>query len=144
MLFKTDVTSTGPSTMEAVYEGDITRLLIADASTALRMGLRMIFGLDNTLEVSAEAGSADELEHLAIQSQPHVIVFDADMAGVERAVRFILRGLPTCRLIGLTMQTSSHFHNYVLGMGAVACIEKRASPMELLEAVQAARSSLGR
>jgi DNA-binding NarL/FixJ family response regulator len=141
MLFKPDVTAAGLTGMTTADA--ITRLLIADASSALRLGLRMIFGLDETLTVSAEAATSDELEQMALQTQPHVIVFDADMPGVDRAIRFILRGLPKCQLVGLTMQTSAQFHGYVMEMGAFACIEKRASPMELLEAVQSARNALG-
>jgi two-component system, NarL family, invasion response regulator UvrY len=119
-----------------------TRLLIADSSAALRMGMRMIFGLDEQIDITAEAGSADELERLTLQTHPHIAVFDADMDGVERAVRAVVRGLPECKLVALTMQTSSQFHAYVLSLGATACIEKRASPMELLNAVQDARQSL--
>jgi DNA-binding NarL/FixJ family response regulator len=107
------------------------------------MGMRMIFGLDEQIDITAEAGSADELERLTLETQPHIVVFDADMDGVERAVRAVVRGLPDCKLVALTMQTSSRFHAQVLGLGATACIEKRASPMELLDAVQGARQSLG-
>ncbi len=64
-------------------DGDTTRLLIADASTALRIGLRMIFGLDSSIEISAEAASADELQNQAFETQPHVVVFDADMPGID-------------------------------------------------------------
>jgi DNA-binding NarL/FixJ family response regulator len=144
MLFHTEVTSPYPSTMTAGSDGDTTRLLIADASTALRIGLRMIFGLDSTIEIAAEASSADELQQLAFETQPHVVVFDADMQGIDTAIRFIIRALPKCQLIALTMQTSSQFQSHILGIGATACIEKRASPLELLDAVQSARTALGR
>jgi DNA-binding NarL/FixJ family response regulator len=123
--------------------GETTRLVIEDASAALRMGMRMIFGLDETIEISAETGSAEDLEIQVLQTQPHIIVFDADMPGIERSLRSILHTLPASKLIALTMQTSPQFHAYVIGLGARACIEKRASPMELLEAVQDARAALG-
>jgi DNA-binding NarL/FixJ family response regulator len=141
MFYRTDVTQQLP--IEAGIAGESTRLLIADGSAALRMGLRMIFGLDSTIEITAETGTSEDMELLALQTRPHVIVFDADMPGIERSLSFVLRALPGCRMIAMTMQTSPHFHAYVLALGATACIEKRASPMELLEAVQDARGSLG-
>ena len=141
MFYRTDVTHQAP--IEAGIAGEPTRLMIADGSAALRMGLRMIFGLDPTIEITAETGTSEDMELLALQTQPHVIVFDADMTGIERTMSFIMHSLPNCKLVALTMQTSPHFHTYVLALGAIACIEKRASPMELLEAVQDARSSLG-
>ncbi len=134
-------TSPAPQT-QSDAKGAVTRLLIADSSAALRMGMRMIFGLDEQIYITAEAGSADELERLALETQPQIVVFDADMDGVERAVRAVVRALPGCKPVALTMQTSSHFHAHVLSLGATACIEKRASPLELLDAVQDARRSL--
>jgi DNA-binding NarL/FixJ family response regulator len=119
-----------------------TRLLIADDSEALRIGLRMIFGLDRTLDITAETGSADEMETLALHTRPHVIVFDADMSGADRSVSEILRHLPECRIIALTMQTNAGFHQFLRELGVTAVIETRASPLELLDAVQAARKTI--
>lgn len=140
MFFRSDAASN--SETETAERGESTRLLIADASAALRMGMRMIFSLDPAIEVVAEASTADEFEYLAYQTQPHIVVFDADMQGIERSLSYVVRTLPGAKLVALTMQTSPQFHAFVLAMGAIACIEKRASPMELLEAVQDARAAL--
>jgi DNA-binding NarL/FixJ family response regulator len=120
----------------------ITRLLIADDSPALRIGLRMIFTLDPTIEIVAETDNASDMYSIAFEKEPHVIVFDADMPDSEQSMREVLRVLPTCKMIALTMQMGSKVHANLVNQGAAACIELRASPLELLSAVQGARKIL--
>ena len=112
------------------------QLLIADASEALRLGLRMIFSLDpQQINVVAEASSVIDLLQLAHTHRPDVIIADGDMAGFDLALSQIGERCRDCAVIVLTMQTHPEFKRTMLQLGAICCLEKRASPQELLNAI---------
>ena len=113
------------------------RLLIADASEALRIGLRMIFSLDpQHITVVAEESCAERALSAAYNHHPDIIIIDGDLAGVEDVMTTLAARCQRAGLIVLTMKTNplhiQHFYN----LGASACIEKRTSPQELLNYVR--------
>jgi DNA-binding NarL/FixJ family response regulator len=114
----------------------VTRLLIADASDALRLGLRMIFSLDPSVSIVADLDCADALRDYVCALRPDVVVYDADMAGADRVIDATRLDAPDTVWLALTMQTSDRFRALVIEQGASACIEKRASPLELLDAFE--------
>lgn len=118
------------------------QLLIADASEALRLGLRMIFSIDpQQINVVAEASSVIDMLQLAHAHRPDVIIVDGDMAGFDLALSQISERCRECALIVLTMQTNPEFKRTMLQFGATCCLEKRASPDELLKVIHQVRLS---
>jgi len=118
------------------------QLLIADASEALRLGLRMIFSIDpQQINVVAEASSVIDLLQLTHTHRPDVIIVDGDMAGFDTALSQMSEQCRDCALIVLTMQTNPEFKRIMLQSGATCCLEKRASPDELLKVIHRVRLS---
>lgn len=116
----------------------MARLMLVEASEALRIGLSMIFSLDQSLEIVAETNSADDVLQLVEQHTPEIVVLDVDMNHGDATLEQLAQAAPAVRIIVLTIRPSHVDHERLLQMGAFACIEKRASPQDLLNAVQAA------
>jgi DNA-binding NarL/FixJ family response regulator len=116
------------------------RLMIAENREALRIGLRMIFSLDANLDVVAEPWTADEALEYARTHAPHIIVLDVDMPNGESLLGELVSQDPHCHVIALTIRPDTAYHQHLRDIGAFACIEKRASPKDLLKAVADATS----
>ncbi len=115
------------------------RLLIADDHTLVRQGLRQLCEGLGSFTVVAEAEGGGQAVALARTVQPDVILMDIvmpDMDGVE-AIRQIIRGNPTARIIALTMY---HQEQYMLGAiraGARGYLLKTIDAEELIAAIKA-------
>lgn len=118
------------------------RLMIVEASEALSIGLRMIFSLDRHLKIVAETQSATSALLLAGEHMPDVIVLDVDMPDGDWTLQKLVASHPYCRIVVLTIRPGREEHRHLMYLGAFACIEKRSSPQELLNAVSRA-SMLG-
>lgn len=118
----------------------MARLMLVEASEALRIGLSMIFSLDKSLEVVAETDTADDVMQLVTRHSPDVVVLDVDMREGDDTLTQLSCVFPDLRIVVLTIRPGHADHQRLLEMGAFACIEKRASPQDLLNAVQAASS----
>jgi DNA-binding NarL/FixJ family response regulator len=118
------------------------RLMIVEASEALSIGLKMIFSLDRHLKIVAETQSATSALLLAGEHIPDVIVLDVDMPDGDWTLQKLVASHPYCRIVVLTIRPGREEHRHLMYLGAFACIEKRSSPQELLNAVSRA-SMLG-
>lgn len=116
----------------------MARLMLVEASEALRIGLSMIFSLNKSLEIVAETDTADDVMQLVARHSPDVIVLDVDMPDGDDTLTLLGSLSPDLRIVVLTIRPGHADHERLVDMGAFACIEKRASPQELLNAVQAA------
>jgi DNA-binding NarL/FixJ family response regulator len=117
-------------------------LMIVESSEALRIGLRMIFSLDCHLNIVAETYTATSALLLAGEHMPDIIVLDVDMADGDWTLQKLVASHPYCRIVVLTIRPGREDHQHLMNLGAFACIEKRSSPQELLNAVSRA-SMLG-
>ena len=114
------------------------RLLIADASDALRIGLRMIFSLDpQHIIIVAEESCANAVLNSARLYRPDMIIIDGDLEGAQPIIQRIAKLPGLLALIVLTMNTDPLIKQRMGDDGASICIEKRASPQELLNYVRA-------
>ncbi len=116
----------------------MARLMLVEASEALRIGLSMIFSLDKSLEIVAETDGAANVMQLVAQHTPDVVVIDVDMHDGDDTLAQLTQAASHLRVIVLTIRPSHVEHQRLVDLGAFACIEKRASPQDLLNAVQAA------
>jgi DNA-binding NarL/FixJ family response regulator len=111
------------------------RLMIVEASEALRIGLRMIFSLDHHLKIVAETHTSTSALLLAGEHMPDVIVLDVDMPDGDWVLQKLVASHPYCRIVVLTIRPGREDQRNLMHLGAFACVEKRSSPQELLNAV---------
>jgi DNA-binding NarL/FixJ family response regulator len=114
------------------------RVLLADDDALLRAGVAVVLGTADGIEVVAEAGDGLLAVALCRSLTPDVVVMDVRMPGVdgiEATRRIVGAGLPTRVLV----LTTFHHDEYVWGAlraGASGFLLKRASPEQLIDAVQ--------
>lgn len=67
-----------------------TRILIADTEGIFRLGLRKLFGVEDDMQVVAQAESANQVAGLAEKFKPDLLLLQSDMLGNDPA-EFISR-----------------------------------------------------
>jgi len=115
------------------------RLLIADDHTLMRQGLRQLCEGLGGFTVVAEAEDGAQAVDLARTMQPDVILMDIvmpDMDGVE-AIRWIMRGIPSARIIALTMYRQEQYMLDAIRAGARGYLLKTVDARELMAAIEA-------
>lgn len=119
-----------------------TRLLLVDDHAVVRSGLRMLFGLEQDVEIVGEAGTAAEAIEATAQVAPDVILMDIglpDLSGID-ATREIKKRFPKVSIVALTIHEDEEYFFKMLEAGASGYVPKRAAPEELLTAIRAAAS----
>jgi two-component system response regulator NreC len=113
------------------------RLLLVDDQDIVRAGLRSLLESHQELEVVGEAGGGEEAVALATQLQPDVVLMDItmpDMDGAE-ATRRIKELNPEVDVLALTIHEDEAYFFQMLNAGASGYVPKRASPEDLLAAI---------
>ena len=113
------------------------RVVVADDHSLVRAGLAALLSQHASIEVIGEAVNGEEAIHLVGELRPDVVVMDVTMPvlnGIE-ATRRITAGWPGVRVIGLTMHTSTRFHQAMLEVGAEKCLVKSGDFHDLVNAV---------
>lgn len=115
------------------------RLLLADDENLIRSALAALLGLEEDLQVVAEAGSGTEALALAREHRPDVALLDLQMPGPDGiAVAEALRKeLPGCATIIVTSHGRPGHLKRALAAGARGFLPKTASARELADAVRA-------
>jgi DNA-binding NarL/FixJ family response regulator len=119
------------------------RVLIADDHALFRAGIRRILESFEGIEVVAEAVDGHDTLRLAVRHQPHVVLLDVAMPGlngIEAAAR-IVGDLPQSRVIVLSMHDGEEYVLRAMRAGASGYLLKSASPTELELAVRAVARS---
>jgi len=115
------------------------RVLLADDHTLVRAGLRKLLESVPDIEVVGEAGDGLALLELAEQLQPHLVLMDIAMPGLNglEATARLVKASPGIRVMILSMHQNEEYVRRALRNGAVAYLLKDAAPMELGLAVAA-------
>ena len=115
------------------------RLLLADDENLIRSALAALLGLEDDLQVVAEARSGDEALALAREHRPDVALLDLQMPGPDGiAVAEALRHeLPDCASIIVTSHGRPGHLKRALAAGVRGFLPKTASAQELADAVRA-------
>jgi two-component system, NarL family, response regulator DesR len=118
------------------------RLLLADDENLIRSALAALLGLEDDLQVVAEAGSGTEALALAREHRPDVALLDLQMPGPDGiAVAEVLRKeLPGCATIIVTSHGRPGHLKRALAAGARGFLPKTASARELADAVRAVQA----
>jgi two-component system response regulator DesR len=118
------------------------RLLLADDENLIRSALAALLGLEDDLQVVAEARSGTEALALAREHRPDVALLDLQMPGPDGiAVAEALRKeLPGCATIIVTSHGRPGHLKRALAAGARGFLPKTASARELADAVRAVQA----
>jgi DNA-binding NarL/FixJ family response regulator len=107
------------------------RVLLADAHSATRAGLRMALAGD-PFDIVAEVDSADAAIEAAKRARPDVCVLDADMpGGAVRATTEIVRAHPEAAVVVMASARADETMLEVVRAGAVGYLLKDMDPERL-------------
>jgi two-component system response regulator NreC len=118
------------------------RLLLGDDHRILRHGLRKILEEKPEFQVVGEAGDGREAVKMAAALVPDVAILDIAMPllnGIE-ATRQILRRVPSCKVLILSMHADEPYIARALQAGARGYLLKDSASTDLLRAVSAVAS----
>jgi len=117
----------------------LLRVLIADDHAIVRSGLSALIDGAGDMEVVGEARTGEEAVRLARTLEPHVVVMDVSMPGLDgaEATELIVGESPDVRVLALTMHDDRAHLTRLLEAGATGYAIKRAAGDELLQAIRA-------
>ena len=118
---------------------DRVRVLLVDDDDLMRAGLRSVLSSDDTIEVAGEAGDGGEALDRVRETQPHVVLMDIRMPGVDgiSATREVLAGSADVKVVVLTTFEDDDYIFDALSAGASGFLLKRTKPEELISAIHA-------
>ncbi len=116
-------------------------ILLADDHAIVRMGLKAVFELEETIAVVAEAATVPETIAAHERFKPDVTLLDLRMpgGGVE-ALKLILERKPDARVLVLTSSELEEDIYRVIKLGAFGYAFKTTPPEQLTEAIHAVHS----
>jgi len=118
---------------------DRKTVVIVDDHPMFRIGLKSILARDETYEVVGEAGTAVEALKLAKKQVPDYMIIDIslpDKNGIE-LTREVLRLLPDCKVLIVSMHTKIFYVTEALRMGALGYLVKESTSETLLKGLDA-------
>ena len=117
------------------------RIVLADDHEVVRAGLRALLEEQQGWEVVAEAVDGREAVEKATKLKPDVVVIDIAMPSLNglEAVRQIVKAVPHCRVLVLTMYDSDPLIQQVLQAGARGYLLKSDAGRDLVSAIDALR-----
>jgi NarL family two-component system response regulator LiaR len=116
----------------------VIRVLIADDHAVVRQGLRTFLGLQEDIEVVAEAGDGEEALATALEHRPDVVLIDLVMPkldGIE-TIRRLREQAPGVRAIVLSSFVDDDKLFPALRAGAAGYLLKDVQPQDLVEAIR--------
>jgi DNA-binding NarL/FixJ family response regulator len=117
---------------------DAIRVLVVDDHAVVREGLRTFLGLQDGIEVVAEAGDGEEGVRAAEQHRPDVVLMDLVMPRLDGvgAMRELRRRLPSARVIVLTSFLDDERLLPAIQAGAAGYLLKDIDPGRLPHALR--------
>ena len=116
------------------------KVLLADDHQLMRQGVRRILESESDIQVVGEASDGLEVQKMAADLQPDVILMDVSMGVVDgiSATRQLLRQAPWLKIVMLTMHSHDGHLFQALQAGATGYVLKTAGSDQVLNAVRAA------
>ena len=114
------------------------RVLIAEDQTMVRGALAALLGLEEDIEVVAEASRGDEVVPAALDALPDVALLDIEMPGGDglSAAAALKASLPSCRVLILTTFGRAGYLRRAMESGALGFLLKDAPSSELATAIR--------
>lgn len=121
----------------------MTRLLIADDQTLIRTALATMLGLEDDLEVVAQAATSGDAVRAAAATRPDVVLLDVQMPdgglavedGID-AIPALLEAAPGARIIVVTTFGRPGYLRRALESGAVGFLVKDTPVERLVESIR--------
>jgi two-component system, NarL family, response regulator DegU len=116
------------------------RVLLADDHSLFRKGLRHMLDIEEDVEVVGEARDGEEVQRLARELQPDVVLLDINMPVVDgiAAARELRQVAPELGILMLTMFAEDEFLSRALEAGANGYLLKDIPFDQVVSAVRAA------
>jgi two-component system, NarL family, response regulator LiaR len=113
---------------------------LVDDHAIVREGLRLLLSEESDIEVVGEAGDGAESVQLAATLQPHVILMDLVMPGMDgiRAMQDIRAVSPSSQVLVLTSFSDDQRVRDAIRAGAIGYLLKDVLKADLLQAIRAA------
>jgi two-component system, NarL family, response regulator DesR len=120
----------------------VIRVLLAEDQAMVRGALVSLLGLEDDIEVVAEAGRGDEVLDAARSAAPDVALLDIGLPGLDGLeVAALLRNeLPNVRVVMLTTFNRPGYLRRAMEAGAAGFLLKDAPAAELARAIRAAQA----
>ena len=112
-----------------VSKGKI-RVLVADGDGIFRLGLKMVFAVEDDLRVVAEAAKADEVLARAETFQPDLVFIQEEILdkGEGNLISAVTNAVPRCRVVVTTTVSSDESLLRHVQSGAAGMILKTVDP----------------
>jgi NarL family two-component system response regulator YdfI len=119
---------------------DPIRILVADDHLIIRQGLRLILETQDGFELVGEAGDGAEAVRLCGELNPHVVLMDLRMPGMDglTAIERLRAEQPEVAVVILTTFNEDDLMVRGLGLGARGYLLKDTSREALFETIRAA------
>ena len=115
------------------------RVALADDHTELRLALRLLLRLSDTIELVCEASDGEEAVECVKRHQPDVLVIDIQMPlldGLSATRQIVNLAFPT-RVLVISLNRGSFIANQAAAAGAKGFLAKDDLPESLLPAIEA-------
>jgi two-component system response regulator DesR len=114
------------------------RVMLAEDQAMVRGALATLLGLEDDLDVVAEAADGEQAVAMALEVKPDVALLDIEMPGVDgiTAASRIHQALPACKLMILTTFGRPGFLRRAMESGASAFLVKDSPAQELAAAIR--------
>jgi pilus assembly protein CpaE len=121
-----------------VHVSEHIRVLIVDDIAETRENLRKLLSFAPDIEVVGAAASGEEGIELAKQFQPHIILMDINMPGMDgiAATEAILQEVPMTQVVVLSVQGESDYLRRAMLAGARDFLTKPPSGDELMGTIR--------
>jgi DNA-binding NarL/FixJ family response regulator len=115
------------------------RVVIVDDDGLVRVGLRAILSIAPELEVVGEGADGADVPDLVSRTRPDVLLIDVRMPGIDglqATRRLVASGAGRPRVLVMTTLENDEYVYQALRVGASGYLLKRATPVEIVQAVQ--------
>jgi len=121
-----------------VEQPDKIRVLIVDDIAETRENLRKLLSFAPDIEVIGAAASGEEGVELARETQPHVVLMDINLPGMDgiTATEHIVREMPAAQIVILSVQGETGYMRRAMAAGARDFLVKPPSGDELLGTIR--------
>jgi DNA-binding NarL/FixJ family response regulator len=113
-------------------------ILLVDDHKIMRDGIKAILSRGNEFRVVGEAENGTDAVQFSKQFRPHIVLMDIGLPGLNgvETTQEILRFHTDCKIVVLSMYDDENSVMGAIRAGAQAFILKRASDMDLVEALR--------
>lgn len=114
------------------------RVMLADDHAVVRAGVKALVEAQVDMDVVGEASDGVSAVDLTRELQPHVLVVDISMPGLNGAqvVQQIKQVCPSVRVVTLTVHEDRSYLRQLLQAGANGYVLKRSAAEELIRAIR--------